>query len=213
MNDPFSDTTNTITIRLNNNGEPAPSSYSAASDNIKCDTGTIAVIITCVILVGVVIVGTILDIILWLRSSNMMHYNKSENSVSRKDNLEDTSKNSSPGPNRMKTNHPTIKHFILVFSLYTTVPNLLKGPSPSALQSLGAMKIFSSLVIFTFHVQQMIIILFHATSQNDYLSRLSSRLIFQPIMNASLAVETFFVISGALSAYLTFKDMEKHKRF
>ena len=38
---------------------------------------------------------------------------------------------------------------------------------------------------------------------------------FQPIINANLAVDTytFFVVSGTLSAYLTMKDMEKHKTF
>ena len=54
---------------------------------------------------------------------------------------------------------------------------------------------------------------FPDTFQNSYLQQLSSRLFFQPIVNANLAVETFFVISGTLSAYLAFKDIEKHKRF
>ena len=58
-----------------------------------------------------------------------------------------------------------------------------------------------------------IALLYPATSQNSYLKLLPTRLLFQPILNASFATETFFVISGTLSTYVILKDMEKHKRF
>ena len=40
-----------------------------------------------------------------------------------------------------------------------------------------------------------------------------ARFSLQPIVNVTFAVECFFVVSGTLSAYLTLKDMETHKRF
>jgi len=38
--------------------------------DVECDSGTIAVIAVCIILVGLVMVETILDIILWLQLSS-----------------------------------------------------------------------------------------------------------------------------------------------
>ena len=71
----------------------------------------------------------------------------------------------------------------------------------------------SSLTIVILHVYQLTALYFPATSQNSYLKQLSSRLIFQPIMSVNFALESLFLLSGTLSAYLTLKDVEKHKRF
>ena len=52
-------------------------------------------------------------------------------------------------------------------------------------------------------------------SQNtqEYILPLSSKFIFQPVMNITFAVDTFIFVSATLSAYLTFKDIEKHNCF
>ena len=210
--DPFSDTTNTVTIRLHHDGD-APSSCPAI--DAEYDAGTKVVIVVCVILAGIVMVGTTLDIVVWPPSSSTMTFEenkKPKDSVSKTAYSKEINKNHSLTHERTH-DHPTIKHFILAFSLYTTVPNLLKRQSPSALKALGAIKIFSNLIIVTYHAQQFIVLLLPATIQNTYLQQLASKLMFQPIINANLAVETFFVVSGTLSTYLTLKDMEKHKTF
>ena len=212
LSDPFSDTTNTLIIKLNSI-EDSPS-FCPVTD-VEYDAGTIAVIALCVILVGLVMVGTIVDVV--IRTSNAVIYvgnSKSENSVCNENNSKDINKENLSKPTKNTINNSrTIKSFILSFSLYTTVPNLLTRQSPSALKALGGIKIISNLIIITFHVQQFTILLFPYTLQNSYLQQLSSKLIFQPIINANFAVETFFVISGTLSAYLAFKDIERHKRF
>lgn len=212
--DPFSDNTNTITIRLNSDRSTP---FSCPAINAEYDAGTKAVIATCVILVGLVVIGTTLDVVLWSASSRKMtsrEDNKPKDHISETDCSKEI-KHHLLTHNKAKAtqDHPTIKHFILVFSLYNTIPNLLKRQSPSALKTLGAIKIFSNLIIVIYHAQQFIVLLFPATIQNLYLQHLASKLLFQPVINANLAVETFFVVSATLSTYLTLKDMERHKRF
>ena len=213
--DTFSDKTNTITIRLNSDGS-APLSCTAI--DAEYDAGTKAVIALCVILIGLVMIGTTLDAVLWSTSSRTMtskEANKSMDHISKTDCSNEINKNHLLTHEETKATHdlPTIEQFILAFSLYKTIPNLLKKQSPSALKALGAIKIFSNLIIVTYHAQQFIVLLLPATIQNSYLQHLASKLLFQPVINANLAVETFFVVSATLSTYLTLKDMERHKIF
>ena len=147
---------------------------------------------------------TAVDIVLWLLSSSDTVTSEADgtNPVSG----EDTSKEN-------VSVRPTIKDFILVFSVKTTTRNLLVGQSPSTLKALGGIRIMSSLTIVILHVYQLTAMYFPATSQNSYLKHFSSRLIFQPIMSINFALESLFLLSGTLSTYLTLKDVEKHKKF
>ena len=208
--DPFSDTTNIIAISFNIKEKSHPF---CPINEVEYDASTIAVIVLCVILVGLVVVATTVDIVLWALSSNIKVTTEARSELTKAFPRSLIRENLSEATKKANIISPTMKDFVLAFSLYNTVPNLLQGQSPSALKALSAIKIFSSITIITFHVQQSIVIFFSATSQNTYLQHVSSSFIFQPVTNVTLAVETFFVVSGTLSAYLTFKDMEKHKRF
>ena len=210
--DPFSDTTNTLTINLNITEDSPP--FCPVTDE-EYDVGTIAVIAVCVILVGLVVVGTTVDIILWLLPPSVkVTYeadgnSKSENSVPKENNLKDIGKENMLTP----TNSLIMRDHILAFSIYSTVPNLLKKQSASALKALGGIRVICTFVLFINHTYQCIAIYYSATSQNSYLKQLPTRLIFQPLLIANCATEAFFVISGTLSTYIILKDMEKHKRF
>ena len=214
--DPFSDTTNTVTIKLNNIEDSSP--FCPITD-VEYDAGTIAVIAVCAILVGLVVIGTIVDTILWILSSDVVTFEagrKSQDSLSGEANPRDANKQNlseSMTTKRMITSHPTKKLYILTFSLLFTVPNLLMKQSPSALKALGGIKVIFNLIIITFHVQHFAITFFSITSQNSYLQHLASKFIFQPIVNVTFAVDAYFVISGTLSAYLTMKDIQRHKKF
>ena len=210
MNNP----TNAITISLDIMEDSTP--FCPVTDE-EYDAGTMAVIAVCVILVGLVVIGTSLDILSWiLPVSNVAMIceaadRKLSNSIPES---KDISKESLSDPTKIESNNSsTAKDFILAFSLYNTVSNLLAEQSPSAIKALSAIKIISNFIIISSHVFQLAGHHYPGTSQNFYLHDLPSRLIFQPIINVTLAVETFFVVSGTLSAYLTFKDMEKHKGF
>ena len=204
--DPFSDTTNTITIGLNITEDSPP--FCPVTD-VEYDAGTIAVISICAMFIGLVVVGTIVDIILWLQPFVANNNKPAVDSTETKE-----SSKSHPESDKMtKDDRPTIKDFILAFSLYNTVPSLLMGPSPSALKTLGAIKIFSNLIIVSLHLFYINGVFFPGTTHNSYLQEYVMRFSLQPIVNVTFAVECFFVVSGTLSAYLTLKDMEKHKRF
>ena len=195
-NDPFSDTTNTVTINLNVIKNYPP----ICSMKGEYDAGTIAMIILCLILIGLVVMGTTMDIV--------FSPNTAPAEAGKKPGKDNSVKSVPP-----KTNYATAKDFILAFSLYTTIPYILAAPSPSAIKALGAIKVFSNLIVITLHAQAFNVMIFSAVSHNSYLLHLPSRLIFQPVINVTFALESFFVVSGTLSAYLTFRDMEKHKRF
>ena len=214
ISDPFSDTRNTVIIKLITEDSPP---FCPVTD-VEYDAGTIAVIAVCAILVGLVVVGTTVDIVLWRLSSDVVTFKGnriSEESVSGEKSSKDINKKtlSQQATRKAISNQPIIKKFILAFSLYTTVPNLLIEQSPSALKALGGMKIISNLIIIIFHVQQYALIFFPITFQNSYVQRLVLKFSFQPIINVNCAVDIFFVISGTLSAYLTMKDIERHKGF
>ena len=218
MSDPFSDKTNTITINLNITEDSPP--FCPVTD-VEYDAGTIAVIAMCVILVGLVTVGTTVDIMLWILPSNVMVTSEADsklaNSISGENNLKDTGKENMSVPTKKAMNANSliinIKHYILAFSLYNTVPNLLREQPTSALKALGGIRVISTFIVIINHVYRCISLFYPATSQNFYMKHLPTRLIFQPILNASFATEIFFVVSGTLSTYVILKDMEKHKRF
>ena len=212
ISDPFSDTTNTMTINLNITEDSPP--FCQVTDE-EYDAGTIAVIAMCAMFVGLVMVGTIVDIILWILSSDVTVTSEVDSKLAAENSSKDTGKEnlSVPTKKTMNNNPLTIKDFIVAFSLYNTVPNLLREQSPSAIKALGGIRVLCTFIVVTNHVYRCIALFYPATSQNSYLKLLPTRLLFQPILNASFATETFFVISGTLSTYLILKDMEKHKRF
>ena len=213
--DPFSGMRNFIIIKL----ITKDSSPFCPITDVEYDAGAKAVIAVCTILVGLVVVGTIVDMVLWRLSSDVASFEengKSKDLVSGENNSKDINKeiqNLSKPTEKSISNHSTIKDYILAFSLYTTIPNLLMRQSPSAIKAMSGLKIISNLIIITFHVLRFTVVLFPAIPQNYYLQQVTSKLIFQPIINTTFAVDTFFVVSGTLSAYLALKDMERHKRF
>ena len=114
----FSDTTNTVTIRLKSSKDSSP--FCPVTD-VEYDAGTIAVIAVCAILVGLVVIGTIVDIVLQILSSDVVTYEgakKSEDLVSRENNPK---KENLSEPTKKMSNPPTGRDFILAFSLYSTI--------------------------------------------------------------------------------------------
>ena len=158
---------------------------------------------------------------LWILPSNVMVTSEADsklaNSIPGENNLKDTGKENMSVPTKKAMNDNSliinIKHYILAFSLYNTVPNLLREQPTSALKALGGIRVISTFIVIINHVYRCISLFYPATSQNFYIKYLPTRLIFQPILNASFATEIFFVVSGTLSTYVILKDTEKHKRF
>ena len=206
---PFSSKINSYATKLKST---AGNSQAFCPDTkVELDTGAIAVIIVCEILIGLVIIGTITDCWLLLLSTNeslpketvQTTVNKKNNAVSH-DKLQHTSK------------QITMKDFVLSFSLYNNIPKLVSTrQSTSTIKGLNAIKILFNLLIVINHLYCFAVFTLPFSSQNSpqYLNAAFSRFIFQPTLNITFAVDTFFLASATLSAFLTFKDMEKYKKF
>ena len=201
---PFSKKTNSydVTYRITNDS-PA---FCPDIDE-ELDIGAVAVIIVCGTLIGLVIVGTAIDSLLnkILKGRQML--------------VNDSTKDKNFNKlNMLQIDQLTIRDLMLTFSLYNTVPKLISTKqSTSSIKGLSAIKVFFNFLIVLHHLHYYTIFMFSSsmTSQNSsyYLDAAFSRFIFQPIMNITFSVDAFFLVSATLSAYLTFKDMEKHKHF
>ena len=175
--------------------------------DVEFDTGAVAVIVICGLLIGLVIVGTTVDYVLQQLSSPEKAKNAKivQTTVYNKETIEK--------PQR-SDKQVTKKDFMLSFSLYKTVPSLVSTKqSPSTIEGLNAIKIFFNSIIVIHHVYTLAIFMFPLANHTSYFYDVLSRFTFQPTVNITFSVDAFFLISATLSAYLTFKDVEKHKKF
>ena len=169
--------------------------------DIELDTGAVAVIVICGLLIGLVIVGTTVDWSLQQLSSPCEVTNNTE--------VVQVIEKPQHSDKRV-----TLKDFMLAFSLYKTVPSLVSTTqSPLTIKGLNAIKIFFNSIIVMHHVHVYAVVMFPPAGATTYFYNALSRFIFQPSVNNTFAVDAFFLISATLSAYLTFKDMDKHKKF
>ena len=212
MNSPFSNKIIYFTMKLKGNSN----SLAFCSDvNVELDRGAKAVIIICAILIGLVAVGTTIDLLLLLFASNTSlssELTSGIDSVKTVTNKKDRKVNSGSA----LQNQPAVKYFILAFSLYNTVPKLVSTKqSNSTIKGLNFMKILFNFLIVIHHSHVFAITMFSSASQNTplYLYSAFSRLIFQPPLNFTFSVDAFFLASATVSAYQTFKDVEKYKKF
>ena len=208
---PFSGKINSYATKLKSTA--GNSQVFCPDTNVELDTGAIAVIIVCGILIGLVIIGTIMDC--WL----LLSTNESLSKV-RKETVQTTVNKKDKAVSHDKLQHTskrvTMKDFVLSFSLYNTVPKLVSTKqSTSTIKGLNTIKIFFNFLIVIHHLHYFAVFMFPLASQNSpqYLNAAFSRFIFQPTLNITFSVDTFFLASATLSAFLTFKDMEKYKKF
>ena len=199
---PFDSVMNSHTTKLTSTSE-APA-FCPKTD-AEYDSGTTAVIAVFGVLFGLVALGTGLDFFSWLFSSDGTHDQDKE--VTKK------------GIDKGKLDDkPHLMDFIKAYSLCNTVPSLLSTKQPpSVVKAVSAIKVLGILCNIVLHVFIVINFFYSRISQNTphyiLISKFSARMVNQPFVNITFAVDTFFVVSATLSSYLTFKDMEKHKRF
>ena len=176
--------------------------------DVEFDTGAVAVIAICRLLIGLVIVGTTVDYVLQQLSAPpevTKNAKVIQTSINDKETIEKP---------QHSDKEVTMKDFMLTFSLYKTVPSLVSTKQPrSTIEGLSAIKIFFNSFIVIHHVYAFAILMFPFANHTLYFYDVRSRFTFQPTMNITFAVDAFFLISATLSAYLTFKDMDKHKKF
>ena len=210
MTTPFSNKIISYAMKLKGNSD---SPVFCSDVNVELDKVAKAVIIICAILIGLVVVGTTMDFLLSLFASNGL----TSDMKSRTENAQMRTSNTTKETFcRIQDCQPTIYDFITAFSLYNTVPKLVStAQSTSTIKGINAIKIFFNFIIVLHHLHYYAVFMFSSASQNkpQYLDAAFSRFIFQPTVNITFSVDAFFLSSATLSAYLTFRDMEKHKKF
>ena len=103
--------------------------------------------------------------------------------------------------------------FIVAFSLFKVVPQILsmKQP-PSAITCINGLRVISMLWVILGHTH--LIALVTGLDNPFMLKDVLSRFTFQAVGNAYFAVDSFFVLSGLLVAYLSMRQMKrKNGRF
>ena len=109
----------------------------------------------------------------------------------------------------------TITDLILAFSLKRSAasiftPNLSKSPP---IKAVHCIKVICMFWIILHHIHHTALLYPQVSSNPDYFKTLSTRFLYQPITNVTFAVDGFLFLSSLLSAYLTLKDIEKHGKF
>ena len=119
-------------------------------------------------------------------------------------------------PNRAKKSSckPQCLEFLTAFSLYKTVPTLLATrQAPHVITSLNGLRVISMFWVILGHTF-LIAMMNGAIVDNPlHVLKLASSFAFQAVENAFIAVDSFFLLSGVLVAYLTFRYTKKRGRF
>lgn len=102
---------------------------------------------------------------------------------------------------------------ITAFSLFRTVPTLLATKkAPGVITSLNGLRVISMFWVILGHTHFWIFTIGTVRIDNfPVLLNVGGRFSFQGVTAAFFAVDTFFVLSGVLVAYLTLRQMQKGK--
>ena len=184
------------------------------------DASAIIALVFCGVVVVMVIIGTTVDILIWMLSTDLFKshvQSKFSGKIQASDSNDDVVDEKDPllpKLDQQKSDRPTVKEFILAFSLYKTVPFLVSmKQSPSAIKALSGIRFHAITVILMYHTVGYFAFFSDLIQNQQYSFDLVRRFLFQPVSNISLAVDSFFLLGSFLSSYLTFKDIEKHGRF
>ena len=104
----------------------------------------------------------------------------------------------------------TVIKFILAFSLYKTIPFILSTKQyPHAITSLNGIRVISMFWVILGHT---LLWTLHFSNNSLYVLKYEvPKFTFQANISAPFAVDTFFLLSGVLVAYLTLRKMAKLK--
>ena len=199
-------------------------------------TSSIIVLTVCILFITLVIIGTIVDVLLWIISDVLPKLHLPVGELTAKDSTFYDIKNSInddesgidededdpfiDNKSKLKAKRHNVanarfieflKDLILSFSLYKTVPVIMSSKQPpNAITSINGMRVIGMCWIILGHTF-MWGLTFGVTANalevaDTYIKRFS----FQVIMNGFFSVDVFFVLSGLLMSYLGIKEMESH---
>ena len=167
------------------------------------NAGAIIMIIVCFLIGGVVMAATAFDYI-WQLVNAEKKSGQIQNG-SEKTPLLDNATSVKQSAKRVK-----FEELITAFSLFKVLPQILsmKQP-PSVITSVNGLRVISMLWVILGHTH--LTALLSGMENIGRLRNTLSRFSFQPISNAYPAVDTFFLLSGLLVAYLSMRQMKQRK--
>ena len=197
--------------------------------DLKWTNSSIIVLFVCVLLVGLVITGTMVDVLLrflndvWpnlhlptIRRQEARAYStppqcEVRNSV----NEDEPLINAKP---KLVTNQINkriiefIKDLILSFSLCKTVPAIITTRQPAtAITSINGIRVISMFWVILGHAYIWQLVYMVAANVSEFSEKISKHFLIQPVVNFTFSVDSFFVLSGLLLSYLSMKEMEHHQ--
>ena len=199
--------------------------------DLKWTCSSIIVLAVCVLLVGLVITGTMVDVSLWFlnniwpnldlpetRQQEAREYSTPPQcEVKYSVNEDEPLINAKP---KLMANQRVInkrfiefiKDLILSFSLYKTVPAILSTHQPAtAISSINGIRVISMFWVILGHTFIWQLYFMVAANGSEFNEKIPSHFLFQPVVNFTFSVDSFFVLSGLLLSYLSMKEMERHQ--
>ena len=200
--------------------------------NLHWTASSIVVLAISILFIVLVVVGTVVDVLLWFINDifPMVQFNDCSEMKSPANLLESTCEvkdsvdEEQPLINVAKPNTKVrrsaaetrciefLKDLILSFSLYKTVPVIMNTHQPpNAITSINGIRVISMFWVITGHTYLWGMTYGVTANIEEAAKTVPKRFFFQPIDNAFLSVDSFFVLSGLLLSYLAIREMERRK--
>jgi len=186
--------------------------------DVNNDFATKLTLMVCIVLVGLVVVGSILDCTQTVyvdQDDQHCHNNKAQHDHQNSSSSNNNEKNNLQLATSNLQDGSTVTKILLSFSLIKNASNLFSTnlQTSNTIKAVSGIRVISMLWIIANHTWQSIGIYSEYVENKDVFSSKVKELGFQPIINVTFSVETFLLLSGLLIAYTMFKDMEKYRKF
>ena len=201
--------------------------------DLKWTPSSIIMLTICILFVVLVIIGTLADVLIWFISDILPTVNikncpaemkapatlidstscNAKDSVDEAEPLINTKARLQAKRGFAKTRWGEfLKDLILAFSLYKTMPAIMATHQPpNAITSINGIRVISMFWVILGHTYLWGLDYGVTANVEEAVETVPERFFFQPVNNAFLSVDTFFVLSGLLLSYLSIREMERRK--
>ena len=201
--------------------------------NLDWTASSIIVLIISILFIALVVIGTMADVLFWLVNDIFPKVRFEGNSEMKQPatlidstscETKDTVDEEEPLINAAQPNTKVkrsaaeirciefLKDLILSFSVYRTMPVIMNTHQPAnAITSINGIRVISMFWVITAHTYLWGMTYGVTANIVDAVETVPKRFLFQPIDNAFLSVDSFFVLSGLLLSYLAIREMERRK--
>ena len=198
-------------------------------------TSSIIMLTVCVLFVVLVIIGTLVDVLLWFISDILpkLFLPETELPMTATDSTFcEVKKSINDDESAINENEPFfnaklklkdrnaaetrciefLKDLLLSFSLYRTVSAIMNTHQPAhAITSINGIRAISMFWVILGHTFLWGVGFGVTANIKEAVNTIPNRFLFQLVDNGFFAVDSFFVLSGLLMSYLSIREMERHQ--